>query len=190
MTKQELRKQYLQKRLALSEAEYRTLNRRLCENFFRQVDLSSVHTLHTFLPIKKNKEPDTWLIIEHLKQEHPSIKIAIPKINRDDVMDSFLLEREQLEINSWGIPEPVNGEIVDPTKIDLVIVPLLVVDKRGHRIGYGKAYYDKFLNACRKDCRKIGLSFFEPIAEIPELFEHDLAVDRCITPNSQNRRFG
>ena len=100
MTKQELRKQYLQKRLSLSDAEYNNLNLRLCENFFRYVDLTFIRTIHTFLPIKKNKEPDTWLIIEQLQRNYPDITIAVPKINAHDVMDSYQLDRDDLKLNS------------------------------------------------------------------------------------------
>ena len=42
-------------------------------------------------------------------------------------------------------PEPVDGVEIPSTKIDVVFVPLLAVDKKGHLVGYGKGFYDTFL---------------------------------------------
>jgi 5-formyltetrahydrofolate cyclo-ligase len=57
------------------------------------------------------------------------------------------------------------------------------MDSTGHRIGYGKGYYDRFLRTCRPECKKIGLSFFEVMEEtIADAGEHDIPLDACITP--------
>ena len=47
----------------------------------------------------------------------------------------------------------------DHDQIDVVFVPLLIFDKQGHRIGYGKGYYDRFLSKCKKDTIKVGLAW-------------------------------
>jgi len=64
----------------------------------------------------------------------------------------------KLEINSWGIPEPVDAQSADFNDADLVIVPLLVGDKFGNRIGYGGGYYDNLLKGFRG--HTVGLSLF------------------------------
>jgi len=84
--------------------------------------------------------------------------------------------------NRWGISEPFTGEIIDDKEIDLVLVPLLCFDEMGYRVGYGNGYYDKFLANCRKDCLKVGVSFFEPIGEIEDVREFDIRLDYCVTP--------
>ena len=69
-------------------------------------------------------------------------------------------------------------------KIDVVFVPLLAFDKLGHRVGYGKGFYDKFLNDdCRKDVIKIGLSLFKPVDKISDIQKHDIVMDYCVTPD-------
>ena len=45
----------------------------------------------------------------------------------------------------WHIREPVDDEIIGPERLDIVLVPLLCFDRSGHRVGYGKGYYDRFL---------------------------------------------
>lgn len=182
MTKHELRKIYLQKRLNLTEAECLQLSRQLCEQFFFCIDISFVKVLHIFLPIEKKNEPNTWLIIDRLRREFPNVRISVPKTN--GVMENFYFEGlHQLENNAWGIPEPMQGIQTPAEKVDLVIVPLLAFDRSGHRVGYGKGYYDRFLSACRVDCQKIGLSFFGPVESINDITEDDVLINGCVTPS-------
>jgi 5-formyltetrahydrofolate cyclo-ligase len=66
----------------------------------------------------------------------------------------------------------------------LVFVPLLISDAQNYRVGYGKGFYDRFLSNCRKDCKKIGLNFFKPIAKINNIDQFDIALDDVIYPNA------
>ena len=184
MTKQELRKTYQQKRKALSEAEYGQLNFQLYQNFFATVDLSFLNVLHTFLPTTAKKEVDTWLVIDRIRREFPYIRIAIPKVNlQTGVFESVYFEGlHQLVVNEWGIPEPKQGIPAEPAKVDMVLIPLLAYDATGHRVGYGKGFYDKFLATCRPDCKKIGLSLFDGEEKISDFNQTDITMDRCITP--------
>lgn len=184
MTKQELRKLYFQKRQALSEAEYTQLNFQLYQNFFAGVDLSFIKVLHVFLPISSKKEPDTWLIIDRIKREYPHIRFSIPRVNNEaGALENFYFEGlHQLTTNAWGISEPKQGIPTEPEKIDMVLVPLLAFDRYGHRVGYGKGYYDKFLKTCRSNCKKIGVSLFTIEEKIEDVTASDVMLDECITP--------
>lgn len=186
MTKKELRKIYLKKRMELSEAEYLQLNREVCDNLVGGVNFENISVLHTFLPIKSNREVDTWLIIERVNKTYPRVRISIPKMNNQtSELEHYYLEGPaQLENNMWGIPEPVKGIPTPTEKIDAVLVPLLAFDRQGHRIGYGRGFYDRFLAACRPDCQKIGLSFFEMEDQIDGINEKDIPLDLVITPRS------
>jgi 5-formyltetrahydrofolate cyclo-ligase len=182
MNKDELRKKYLTKRLALSESEHRELSLRIFDTFFQSIDLSTIQTLHIYLPIESKSEPDTLLIINRIKKEFPQVRLVIPKVNGNELDCVFYEGPTQLEKTKWGMIEPKQGEHANPHHIDMVIVPLLAVDKQGHRIGYGKGYYDRFLKLCRPDCLKIGISFFEPEESIAEKSNHDVLLNACLTP--------
>lgn len=184
LKKQEIRKQFLHQRLMLSEVEYEDLNRLLLEQFTK-LDLSNISCIHMFLPIKERREPDTFLIRDWLKQNHPSIKIAYPKANfANHTMESFVDDADlELIINGYGIPEPVAGNTIDPHEIDMMLVPLLAFDERGYRAGYGKGFYDRFMAQCGPHTQFIGISFFEPVDLIEDVDEHDFKMHRCITPN-------
>ena len=99
-------------------------------------------------------------------------------------MVHFLLtENTKIKKNEFNIPEPLDGIEIPSNKIDVVFVPLLAFDKNGNRIGYGKGFYDSFLNECKTDVVKIGLSFFGAEERINEVFKTDIPLDFCVTPN-------
>lgn len=184
MMKKELRKIYLKKRMELSEGEFRELNQQICDNFFVSIDLSKINVIHTFLPIEKNREVNTWLIIDRLTRQFPGIRISVPKINNQTaVLEHYYFEgKDQLKNNTWEIPEPVKGLPTPLDKIDAVLVPLLAFDKLGNRLGYGRGFYDRFLAECRPDCLKIGLSIFEMEEKIEGMDEKDVPLNMIVTP--------
>src|SRR5688572_2728584 len=186
MTKAELRKLYLQKRLDLSEAEYLQLSRQLCDNFFVQIDLSFVRVVHIFIPIERNREPNTWLFIDRIRREFPHIQLTVPRVNLETKeLDNFLFEGlHQLAENAWGIMEPRQGIPTPYEKIDMVITPLLAFDVRGQRVGYGKGFYDKLFTKCSKSCKRIGISLFPPTEVIEDIQEFDEPLNKVITPTA------
>jgi 5-formyltetrahydrofolate cyclo-ligase len=183
LTKSQLRKQYLAKRQQLTEAEFEALNLQLLQQF-QQLDLSGISCIHLFLPMRERMEPDTYLITKWLKADHPQIKIVYPKTNFANLtMQSFTDDEDlQVGISAHGITEPISGNEVAATEIDLIIVPLLAFDERGYRVGYGKGFYDRFLTQCRPDTQFIGLSFFDPVDRIDDIDQYDIKMDLCLMP--------
>ena len=95
----------------------------------------------------------------------------------------MLTDSTVIKKNKWNIPEPIDGIEIPSEKIDVVFVPLLAFDEKGHRLGYGKGFYDIFLASCKPDVIKVGVSFFEAENAIPELETSDIALNYCVTPN-------
>ncbi|QJD96174.1 5-formyltetrahydrofolate cyclo-ligase [Mucilaginibacter robiniae] len=184
LTKAELRKLFINKRKQLSLAEYGDLNQKLLLQF-TQLDLQGVHCIHLFLPIHERKEPDTFLMREWLSNHHPQITQVFPKANFADYTMQNFADDAQLELatNAFGIPEPVNGNKIETTTIDLILIPLLAFDLKGYRVGYGKGFYDRFIAQCRPDVRLVGISLFEPIEVVMDVNEFDQKMQQCITPN-------
>jgi 5-formyltetrahydrofolate cyclo-ligase len=184
MKKNKLRKIYLTKQKSLSNAERRERSLHINGKLFENFDLDDIRYLHLFLSIREKNEVDTSVIINDLWSDYINIKTIVPRVDFEkDMLEHLEFNSEgKLKLSSWGIPEPVGDKLIDERKIDLVLVPLLVFDKRGYRVGYGKGFYDKFLSKCRPDCRKVGLSFFEPVEEIEDIHEYDVKLDFCITP--------
>ena len=176
-----LRKEALGKRTALTEQEFDALNHKLL-NQFKTLDFSGIKSLHIFLPIVTKKEPNTFLLIKWLQENQPQIQIIIPKADfeTNSMRNYIYTSKTVLMTNEYHIPEPVNGnEFLD--KPDLVIIPLLAFDKKGYRVGYGKGFYDRFLQ--NSNNQKIGLSFFDACDPIIDVHLNDIRLDKCITPN-------
>jgi 5-formyltetrahydrofolate cyclo-ligase len=180
MTKAELRKISNQARKALSDADVQALSLKLLEQF-KNLDFSSIQTIHIFLPIKEKKEPDTFLLIDWLQKHHPQIKIIVPKADFNTLLMTHHAfdGHEDLKPNLFNILEPQKADL-HTGDIDLVLVPLLVFDHQGYRVGYGKGFYDRFLKGIKTI--KVGISLFEPVDEIADPDEHDIPLDACITP--------
>jgi 5-formyltetrahydrofolate cyclo-ligase len=181
MNKAEIRKQETLRRKKLSPGQVTALSEKLLEQF-SSLDLSSIHTIHIFLPIAEKNEPDTFLFIEWLKKYHPLIKIIVP---RADFKTSLMSHHhytgaESLLKSSFNILEPI-AEQTYTGAIDLVIVPLLAFDDRGYRVGYGKGFYDRFLEG--RNTLKAGLSFFKSVGTIADPHVNDVRLDLCITPD-------
>ena len=161
------------------------LNRKITDYFFASVDLSFTGVLHSFLPIEKQREVNTWLIIDRIRREFPNVRISIPRVNNEtSIIDSYYFEGlHQLEKNTWGIPEPKQGIPTPVEKINAVLVPLLGFDRKGNRVGYGRGFYDKFLNILNPDCIKIGLSLFPPVEKINDVQPYDIPLNMVVTPS-------
>jgi 5-formyltetrahydrofolate cyclo-ligase len=182
MPKHELRKYFLAKRKTLSLASLQQQSQMISTQFFEYFNLMAINYLHIFLPILKQHEINTWLIIETIRQNYPHINLVIPKIHLPTHrLESYLFDTHtQLVENRYGVLEPVQALKCLDEQIDLVLLPLICFDNDGFRIGYGKGYYDRFLSQCRQDILKIGLSLFEPVDKIDDTNHYDAKMDFCI----------
>ena len=86
--------------------------------------------------------------------EEKKIICAIPKIrlSKGNDMDFLIFNSNTpTKNNAFNIPEPSDSKVVVP---DIIILPVLVCDLNGNRIGYGRGYYDAYLNKIKKTEKK------------------------------------
>jgi 5-formyltetrahydrofolate cyclo-ligase len=182
MTKKELRIKYKQLRNLLSNHYIEKMSLEIA-NQLVQMPIWEQNYFHVFLPIVEKKEIDTEFILHVLAGKDKEIVVSQSDFATITLTHFLLTDATKFKKNQYGISEPVDGLVVPVEKIDVVFVPLLAFDKFGNRVGYGKGFYDVFLSECRPDTLKIGLSFFEPEEAIEDVFEQDVTLDYCITPN-------
>ncbi|TXC78554.1 5-formyltetrahydrofolate cyclo-ligase [Luteibaculum oceani] len=180
MDKQELRKKYKKLRLELTEKDHQFFSRGIENNLLPL--MANFNVVHTFLPIAKLKEFDTFKLIENPKLNHiqwfTSIVNELGGLEHVDVWPKM-----EYVLDSWSIPIPLTKKEADLPKVELVLVPLLCIDKNGNRIGYGKGYYDGFLSTLSPTTQFCGISFFDPIEESINTEAHDIPLHMCVTPN-------
>ena len=183
MKKLELRPKYkaLRKQLSGSEIEEMSL---AIANKLLTLPIWGKTYFHIFLPITEHHEVNTEFILHLLSGKDKEIIISKSDFETRKMTHFLLTDNTRIKKNEYNIPEPVDGIEVPSHKIEVVFIPLLAFDTIGHRVGYGKGFYDKFLSECKPDAIKIGLSFFEPEELITDVFESDVKLDYCVTPNS------
>lgn len=183
-SKKELRNIFLEKRMFLSEKEYQLRNSLIQKHIAYHIDFKKYTYLHTFLSISDKKEVLTAPIIQLAKSQQPDITVMTSKTLPQCQLAHYIYDdNTQIKVNKWGIPEPTNANTVAADEVDLVLVPLLSFDREGHRIGYGKGYYDRFLKTI-PNALKVGVSLAPPLDHIPYSDAMDVRLDCCITPFS------
>lgn len=183
MDKVRLRRSYLKARKSLTKLEVRSKNQLISQRLINFVAWKNLGLVHLYLPILESNEVDTVPIIHYIRSNFSKLKIAVPKVDSPTTLSHYLLtESTQLETSLWGVQEPVEASIpVSVDQIDLVIAPVIIFDKQGHRIGYGKGYYDRFLAKCSAGTPKIGLCYFDPVERI-DAEPTDVSMDAVMTP--------
>lgn len=180
MNKKDLRKYYKQLRRSFTSQEIDDLSKQMLD-FFHDSNFSKLNNFHVFISIEKLFEVNTNYFIEYFWENNK--QVIVPKMQGEDLMHCSCNSNTILEKNSWGINEPkecLNFPIKD---IELVLVPMLICDFKGNRVGYGGGFYDKFLAECRDDIIKLGINFFEPISEEIPTYKTDIPLDYLLTPN-------
>lgn len=115
-------------------------------------------------------EPDTDGLFARLRRDGK--QLVLPRVEGDVIV--AVAEGAGWATGQWGIREPV-GDPIDPSLIDLVLVPGVAFTSAGHRLGHGKAYYDRFLPTTR--AFTVGVGFHEQLVDELPVEAHDVVLD-------------
>ena len=181
MLKAELRKEYMQKRKALSDDEAFFLSEKIFGNFTDYFKPLPGQKVHIFIPIQKFREIDTKLFIDYFLSRN--IRVFVPKVVNTKLISVEIFNDTHYEVNTWGISEPVSDEDSGISDFDFIITPLLYCDGKGNRVGYGKGFYDGFFENVSVDTKKIGVNYFNPDENIDDARENDIPLDYLVTPD-------
>jgi 5-formyltetrahydrofolate cyclo-ligase len=177
--KNELRQQYRKKRSLISPKSSFGYSKAIITRIKSESHIEGT-TIMLYMSNKTQHELPTtfWfdLLIEY--------NICVPKITgSSNKMEAVLWDNKMTMItNAWGIQEPEDTTVVIPKNINTIVVPLLCFDLNGHRVGYGKGFYDRFLSRCSPCVKTIGVSMFDPIDKIDGLHRNDYSLNLVVTP--------
>lgn len=176
MDKKQAREKGRIARQSIAEADRAVLDRQLFEQALKY--LQGCRTIGCYVSLKE--EAGTVMIIDWcLKQ---SIRVALPAIAGNQMRFRELHKQEDLVPGQLGIMEPAEGTVVQAEEMDLIFVPLTAFDKEGNRTGFGKGFYDRYLNGCRN---KIGLAYACQEMDHIETDAGDVRLDMILTPAQQ-----
>ncbi|TXG36930.1 5-formyltetrahydrofolate cyclo-ligase [Seonamhaeicola maritimus] len=181
MTKAELRKKHKALRAGLSIDDIDEASISIANSLIK-LPIWEYSFYHIFLAIEEQKEVNTDYILSILSGKDKNVLISKSDFEKGTMTHFLLTDSTKIKKNAYNIPEPLDGIEISNDKIDVVFIPLLAFDKQGNRVGYGKGFYDRFLADCKPDTIKIGLSFFEAENEITDVFDSDIGLDFCVTP--------
>ena len=142
--KRELREKYVAERKNMSKEQREAFDNKIYDRICASITYR--HSTQILLYASTEYEIDTWKLFDSAIKAGK--KVAFPKTYEDNTMKYFYCEsKDDLESGYNGILEPKEGlpEFV-PSPQSMCIVPAVVFDKDGYRIGYGKGFYDRFLS--------------------------------------------
>ena len=178
MPKRSLRSSMLQQRRQLSEAEvlhrsFVVQRRLLCLDLFRRAQ-----TVALYSPV--HNEVSTLHLMRDALADRRSV--VMPQVAGDDLVFRRVLSLDDLAPGRFGILEPRPDTATVPlAELELIVLPGVAFDRRGHRLGYGKGYYDRALLAAGNSCRRVGLAYdFQLVDRLPT-FDHDMQLDLLLT---------
>lgn len=181
--KNNFRKQIKTQRKRLSKEDLKHSSEGIIEQLNKNCKWDQM-MVNMFLPIKKFNEPDLRLLKTTINNHGGQVCINRSDFNGLEMTPVLWNEKLSIEESEFGIPEPIDGTEVSITAIDIVLVPLLAFNKDGHRLGYGKGFYDRFLAKTNKNCLFIGINHDGDSVEFGSVQEHDIKLHHLAAPNT------
>lgn len=180
--KEKLRKEILLERNKLSPDEVERLSI-IIVNKFMSLDLyKEAKSVMLYLDFRNEVKTDS--LIRQLLHENKQVLIPVTNPSDYSLIISELKDpQKDLFEGKFGLMEPNESTLrpVDPKTIDLVLVPGLVFDKKGYRIGFGAGYYDRFLPKLTPHVPLISLAYELQIVDALPKESHDVPVHMIVT---------
>jgi len=161
--KVELRKAALARRNAMSAEQRHAAAEAIAARAF-PIPIAPGVIVSGFSPLKSEIDPLPLM----RKLAAAGAQLALPVVagrGKPLIMRSYAFG-QPLNAGIWGIQEPAEDAAeVEP---DIVIVPLVAFDRKGHRIGYGAGYYDMTINRLRQRNPVVAVGMGYSVQEVPE----------------------
>ena len=166
-------------RSSLTPAQITEMSGRICTSLLMVVQDRDPLMVYVSKPL----EVDTHSLLGFLLENNRRVVVPIIERESKTLRLSAIKDANHLVASTFQVLEPIGNEIpARPEEVKAVIVPMLAYDRRGHRLGYGAGYYDRFLSS-HPHLLKIGLAFScQQVTEVPS-DAYDIRMDVIITEN-------
>jgi 5-formyltetrahydrofolate cyclo-ligase len=148
----------LQKRNVLSKLEIYKKSLIIQQKIINSLEFKSANVVGAYFPI--GSEVRTQDVINAVLRNHKTV--ALPRMEGDQIIfyqiKDIIFDENKLINSSIGVKEPTKSATNIVENFDILIVPGVAFDNNGHRLGYGKGYYDRFIKK-KKHFFTVGLAF-------------------------------
>ena len=177
MPKRSIRAKLLGERKSLSADTCISLSAEVQQQFLRSKLFYDANCLALYSAI--HNEVQTEIVSRRALELGKAL--VYPRIRNDALEFVEVLSREDLAPGAFGVLEPQGDKLMLIETLDLVVVPGVAFDQRGHRLGYGRGFYDRALAECRPGCAKVGFAYdFQLVAVLPNA-AHDKTISVLVT---------
>jgi len=180
MDKATLRRELQNCLLSITSQQRSEKSRKACKNLVSIPQFQNASMVMMFLSLPH--EVDTSEAILHAWQLGKAI--AVPKVSfqqRHMIAVQINSLETGISTEASGLQNPIAGVPVAFEEIDLVVTPALGFDKKGNRLGRGRAYYDRFFANNELKASRCGFGFAEQLVEKIPVTDHDEPVDILVT---------
>lgn len=178
MPKQRLRQAILARRKDLSAAEVRAASLTVQRMFIDSAEFATANVVALYAPIFN--EVDTAAVFDAAQAS--SKTVLYPAVREESLVFRRVLSRDSLRKGSFGILEPDSScRAYEPHEADIILIPGVVFDSAGRRVGYGKGYYDKTLHSLEGSGRFVGFCYDFQVVDAIIDEPHDVKMDLLIT---------
>ena len=122
-------------------------------------------------------EPATDLLLSSLWESEA--RVAVPVRDGEEYRWGGVAPDSRWQRGPFGILEPLDSPRVDARHLRVVVVPGVVFDRRGGRLGHGGGHFDRLLS--QTSGLLVGLCMEDCLIEAVPLEPHDVAVDVVVT---------
>lgn len=179
MDKKELRKKMIIERNSLKAEKHQAFSNEIFNKLIMLDEFVKANSILCY--VSYANEVDTIKLIEYALVKEKIV--SVPKVEGDMMQFYRIRKLTDLKKGYFGILEPfkTNNEAIDPEN-GFMIIPGVAFDRKMNRIGYGKGYYDRYLNDNQdKNIFKCGICFEFQLCERIETDRYDQSLDKVIT---------
>jgi 5-formyltetrahydrofolate cyclo-ligase len=179
-TKRQLRSEMRERRRALTPEERSRLSAEIAQHVLALPQWTQAGTVMLYLSMPGEVETDS-LAEEALAQGK---RLCVPRLTEDDEVVAVAIESlDELGMTERGLrePPPGVGEVVNPARIELNLIPCVAIDSRGHRLGQGGGHFDRFLVRAHPGAVNLGLVFACQLVSALPHEPHDQRISGFVT---------
>ncbi len=184
MNKHEQRECAKKLRSSLTGDERRKKDHEILNNLMAMPEIQKAHSVMIYLSF--GSEVETFHILEELLKDGKEVYAPVTDRKTCRMTAVRVENQADLKRGAYGVAEPGGNATIAPEKLDVILVPGLVFDRDGGRIGYGAGYYDRFLK--KTTALKAALCYELQLVEKAATDSWDERMDCVVTEREVIRR--